>query len=141
MKIIGLAVAVLVLPHACEAAFKLPSSPMPEKVSLPSFSIGTPVALHVPSMMPKGVRLPSHPKEIPLGPSRLPSVSLPLPSTTILLADGSQVPAGEQTRPSEEKLDRVFDNSRQRSPAPARRGERRYYPIPESDLLEEIGVR
>lgn len=116
----------------------LPVRQAPQIVSLPAMPLGSAAA----------VILPSQPLQVIYGHSvRLPNAVHPLaiqgkPVGMILAA--SAPPQPQEGGSKGDKLDKVYDGSGQRrapQPVGRPRGERRYYPIPESDLLEELGVK
>jgi hypothetical protein len=112
---------------------KLPSVPLHPaagEILLPGVGIGQPMSLpsnphQMPSIRP-GVILP--------GPTLIPGIKPK--RIAVLKADGQQArpSAAEQLQEKARELDRIFDNNQRQI------AEDRHYTLPESDLLDEIGV-
>ncbi len=153
MKMLHLIAPILVVMTcgAAQANVQLVSMPM-QPLSLPTRIV--PEAVTLPTRIdPQSISLPSSPMYNPLGPAKLPSapvsiptvnpgVKLPGPKTIPLLPTTLASGEGHDGRGLGQKLEKIYDGRRD-DKQPRRGftiGEDPYHRIPEQELVDEIGI-
>jgi hypothetical protein len=121
--------------RAGAAPAAVPSFRSPQAVSLPAMPLGPSAAVILPSQ-----RLPVLSTEIKL-PHAIHPLAVGGARFGVMMAVAAPAPAPAE--PRNDRLRKLYDGSERQPvsrPAPRQR-ERGYYPLPESDLLDEIGIK